>query len=337
MLKNWLECKAPEIYDFVEDAQKNKNGRDYGKIENPYERFLIYKYTDRNKPNWSMIEKRNGIFEDIDGYVTQDPDSSSYLLQAIYKQLWQDLVEQDFMKGTKKKWIYSDTMTSAMFRFQDALMNMETKFEEAEKAFERIQLIRGGCRKQYWWSKNRCILVAADLNRDFYKIVDEQYPKMKEFLKSSHTIGNYCPVPRGFNGARAGGGAYDCWDLTLMKIREWYKADKEDTVQRDIILKELLHYNKNIECIENCKKWLEWFEKHGKNDGWHNFVDILYMNSYVEGEDYEVIPYWTGHGWEKDKTLKFPENRREINNALEKIANRIKARSKKMVAACKTI
>lgn len=314
----------------------------YGKIGNLYEKFLVYKY-DRSV-NWNNM-KRTGSFENIDSYVTRDPDASSYLLQDIYKELWPQLVEQEFMKGSRK-WICSDVMTSAMYRLQAALrkiINADTTPEnkDQKEIIEKIREIHIGCQKRYWWSKNRCILVAADLGEKFYKLVDKNYSNMASFLNKSHTIGNFCPVPKGFNTARAGAGVYDCWDLTLMKIYEWYKEEADES--KDRILIELLHHEKDPEkykeCRDNCREWLEWFGKKENKikeeyDGWQNFVEMLFMRDYVD-DNYVVTPFWTGHGWGKGKTRELPENNVEINKALKKITDRITARSSKIVTECK--
>lgn len=340
----WLKFEKPETYDFVESTQRKELVKDYGDIENPIEQFLVYKYD--GKVNWDIIGEKNGSFQDIDKYVTRDPDTSSYLLQDIYKELWPQLVEQEFMKGSRE-WICSDVMTSAMYRLQDALRKIEiiNTYSAPEnvnqKVIEQIRKIHDDCQKRYWWSKNRCILVAANLVEDFYKLVDDNYSNMANFLKKTHTIGNFCPVPKGFNTARAGAGVYDCWDLTLMKIHKWYKEETDELKEK--ILIELLHHEKYPpkykECRNNCREWLEWFEKKenkmkGEYDGWQNFVEILFMRDYVD-DNYEVDSFWTKHGWGIEKTREFPEDNVKINEALEKITKRIEARSETIVNECR--
>ena len=171
-------------------------------------------------------------------------------------------------------------------------------------------------------------------------MIYDQYPAMRKFLDLCHTIGNYCPVPVGFNASRSGYKAlHDYWDLTLMKIRKWYR-EKDDA-----ILVELLH--QRCEALSNCKEWLIWFEKNakekGKKDGWHNFVDTLFMQDYVkdyEKGNYEVKPFWEGHTWETPKltfvteTEEGNDNLNVINKRLEEINRRVVARSNRIVDAC---
>ena len=358
-IEEWLEIENPQTYDFVESTQKEK-AEDYGCIENSYEKFLVYRYD--SKINWGIIEKRNGIFRDIDEYITRDPDTSSYLLQDIYKELWPELAEQEFMKRSKK-WICSDTMTSAARRFQDALgiiINEEIEPKRVNLGVsEQIRKIHDNCKKvlnlkrQEWWSTNFSILVAAGLGEEFYKLIDENYSNMAAFLNKNHTIGNFCPVPKGFNSARAGGGNYDYWDITLMKIREWYiSIDSKSLYERDkLIYEDLLHNTGNSLA---CLRWLECF---GQGQmGWHNFVDTLFMQDYVWSEDnkiseykvskdddmyYKVIPFWDGHSWEKPKLtddLKDEKNNtvivNKINERLKEINRRVDARSDRIVDAC---
>jgi len=48
--------------------------------------------------------------------------------------------------------------------------------------------------------------------------------EIERLAKNHHTIGNMIPVPTGFNVGRASEMAkYDFWDLTMLKIWEWYQ------------------------------------------------------------------------------------------------------------------
>lgn len=247
-VQDWLESDNPEEYDFVEDAQGKKATLDYGEIEGEYgvyERFLVYKY-DKNKIDWSNIEdilqgKANlkDIIIKYDKYDTRDPDSYSGLLQSIYRELWPDLVESDFMKAGKNTG-YSDTMTSASTTFRhalEAIINVKDAPKDIdENIINTIRTIYKNCdvklkKGQEWWSGNFTMLVAAVLGEEFYEIISNYYSGMKGFLESYHTVGNFCPVPRYFNGARSHGKC-DYWDLTLMKIREWYEYDREEGEDR---------------------------------------------------------------------------------------------------------
>lgn len=374
-VEEWANCRDAVVYDFVEDTQKNLKddlSNDYRNLES-YEKFCVYKYMCGNKPAWSRIaELPNALdnakkFDDkAKEYQIDDPDSSSVLLQKIYQLLWKDVAEQSFMKQENKKmkgtWndskiTASDTMTSATMRFTDAMNASEMKeiinsLQNMGGKIDEIRVTFGGAGQR--WSTKLCIIEEAVLDKterkEFYRIIDNQYPAMRNFFELWHTIGNYCLVPEGFNGARSGNyAAHDYWDLTLMKICEWYKYyDK-----RDAILAELLHIrngDKDInEIMINCTNWLEWFEKKGKEvgkDGWRYFVDTLYMQDYVYNEKdginqdyekyYDVKPFWNKHGWKKDEIIGLPEDIDDINQGLEEICFRIAARSIRIVNACRS-
>lgn len=393
-VKEWIESKKPEVYDFVEDTQRNlmdNRSNDYRKLES-YEKFFIYKYGKGYEPIWSSLaglkeelESAKEFVKSAERYQIGDPDSESMLLQKIYNLFWGDLVKKSFMrKSAERSWmveagsdgtvIASDNMTSAVVRFTDAMQqiisNTNTIPVSRGMSKDREEVIKQICKiykecgsRQQWWSTNFSITVVAVLDemekREFSEMIYDQYPAMRKFLDLCHTIGNYCPVPVDFNANRSGRAVHDYWDLTLMKIRKWYR-EKDDA-----ILVELLHQkgcklsNKELKKCENaenckkcgaltnCKEWLIWFEKNaeekGKKDGWHNFVDTLFMQDYVkdyEKGNYEVKPFWEGHTWETPKltfvteTEEGNDNLNVINKRLEEINRRVVARSNRIVDAC---
>lgn len=377
-VKEWIESKKPEVYDFVEDTQRNlmdNRSNDYRKLES-YEKFFIYKYTHQNEPKWGCLgrleeelKSAEEFVKNAEKYQIGDPDSESMLLQKIYNLLWENLVKESFMRqsagriwmveaGSDGTIIASDTMTSAIVRFTDAMTQIISDTDtipalrgmskDREELIKQIYKIYKKCGSgQKWWTTNFSIMVVAVLDemekKEFSEMIYDQYPAMRKFLDLCHTIGNYCPVPVGFNANRSGRGAvHDYWDIALLKIREWYKVETDES--KDAILKELLHHKdkepseKDNECRNNCRKWLQWFGE--GNDGWHNFVDTLYMQDYVN-ENYEVQPFWEGHTWENYKltdNLKDEENNEviisKINERLKEINRRIAARSDRMVDAC---
>lgn len=375
-VEKWANRRDAVVYDFVEDTQTNfmfmdDRSNDYRELDS-YEKFCVYKYMCGYKLAWSRIaelpdalDNAKNFEKKAKGYQIGDPDSSSVLLQEIYKLLWKDVAEKPFMKQEPKKikgtWddgkiTASDTMTSATTRFIDALNASKTKeiinSQNIAGKINKIRVAFGGTEQR--WSTKLCIIVEAVLEegekKEFYKMIDNHYPAMRNFLDQWHTIGNYCPIPAGFNSARSGRYAeHDYWDLTLMKICDWYKYNDK----RDAILAELLHIvnddkDKN-EIMKNCRDWLKWFEKKGKEvgkDGWHYFVDTLYMQDYVYNEKdginqghekyYDVKPFWNKHGWKKDKgeIIGLPEDIDEINQGVEEVCIRIAARSIRIVNAC---
>ena len=72
-------------------------------------------------------------------------------------------------------------------------------------------------------------------------------PEAGHFLQLTHSIGNFIPVPRGFNTGRSGEYAkWDSWDLTLAQIFQWY-TDNSDmtTICNHGALERLFTYAKN--------------------------------------------------------------------------------------------
>lgn len=373
-VREWLGSR-PENYDFVEDTQKKYSENfDFGKIKNPYEKFFIYKFNteEKNKkPKWNVLDRvedeilktkfkdgRDRLLGEAKKYIIGDPDSASDMLQEIYKILWPDLAEKEFMKQGDK--IASDTMTSAMVRFTGAMKviigdncNEETPDEYAD-ILKQISAVHTACgERQHWWSQNFSIIVAAVLGNEFYELINDKYYCMPCFLDKIHTIGNYCPVPAGFNGARSAFGEYDYWDLTLQKIYEWYCTYDElecdgkidigriDNLRDNLIQKDLMH---GMGYELTCVRWLETFGK-GKI-GWRNFVNYLHMQDYVmdaENGDYRPRLFWKEHSWEHPEIF-YIENCKDkkrkieiINEHLQEITTRIAARSIRIVNACRKI
>ena len=244
--------------------------------------------------------KRNGN--------THDPDSKSEILQEIYKLLWGDLCSQWFMQKKNGR-ICSDNMTSAQ-NFVNQAMKKEA-FLQKDKYKE--------CREnKQKYSTNFMIKVYEKDKKEKDKELTELFNEynLNTLIRVYHTIGNYCPVPRYFNKARAGykSAVCDLWDLTLMKINEYYiaKGDiaKGDPQQESRIFDELFHGQNNP---LPCKAWLDYF------GSWESFVDRNYFGSFVD-DDYNVIPFWDGHSW---NNIGLPENKKEFKKAVENIKQRI--------------
>ena len=118
--------------------------------------------------------------------------------------------------------------------------------------------------KKAYASNNSSIALTAVMGEYFHQKLHTTCPNLKMFLELYHTIGNYCPVPAGFNGARSGNIAnYDYWDLTLMKIREWF-YNRDDKFNDQLLESQLLHDKGNW---KNCKSWLNKFEKSREKNG----------------------------------------------------------------------
>lgn len=241
--------------------------------------------------------KRNGN--------THDPDSKSNILQEIYKLLWGDLCDKWFMQPSERicsdKRICSDNMTSAQNFVNQAMKTEKLPKEKGQKHYSKKSMLK------YYDNKKSQM-------RELFKSYG-----LDELVSVYHTIGNYCPVPRFFNSARAGymNADYDFWDLTLMKIKEYYDPESDPEKKSSIIYDELFKTRKNP---LPCKAWLDYF------GSWKKFVNNNFFNSYVD-DDYNVIPFWVGHSW---KNIGLPENKKEFKKAVENIRQRIILRGLKI-------
>lgn len=154
--------------------------------------------------------------EEAEDYQIGDPDSDSMLLQNIYQFIFnKKMLELELEKKTEKEnkktpvmqqtslnlWmvnvenkgsvIVSDTMTSAMVRFKEAMVVIIPLGEKGSKLLEngkkgnlktKLNMIYGLCKSQHnnqhWWTTKFCIVVVAILKaearEEFYSIIDEK-------------------------------------------------------------------------------------------------------------------------------------------------------------------
>ena len=334
----WAEEQFGKLktFDFVEDTIEDEE-TPYS--EDTYEKWMLYKAGDlltkdektkeiRLKGNVSekFVEIRKyfiGEEHDTEKNIImklRDPDGNikegkilggSRLLQYIYKKLWPELTAREFMKhplnDNQNIWICSDTMTSAQQRMNDFFQ------VSAYSDFENVRTRIGKSQK---YSLRLCIeLYLEDKNK-----FKEKLSSMENFLNRWHMLGNYIPVSRRFNSARSGRYAvHDYWDLTLLKIQEYYKKrDNEDEVWK-ILGEELLHGSGNALA---CKLWLDYF------DSWENFIEKNYMQDFVDG-NYEVELFFDGHDWNNPK----PKTPDECKELFERSSEMIKKRTNRMVDA----
>lgn len=268
------------------------------------EKYIIYKtYTSKN--DWSNIIFHGKSFrEEVRKQYSrrhgrkiikwiQDPDSDfrnnrQSLLKEIYNGIWPEL---------GSICTYSDTMTSAQYimsgYFEKEIETGQEKSRRRQRCSARYMITALVAEPGGKGLKEKIEMSAARL--------DEKKEHLEEFLSAWHMLGNYCPVPNGFNGPRSNFGKHDFGDLTLMMIRKWYFA--EDKILKESILKDLLHAQGDVRA---CADWLN---KCGGTQGsgevrWKKFVQTLCFEDWVN-QDYEVIPLWEGH--ERDHAL-LPNN-----------------------------
>lgn len=331
-VQEFVWSKDPETYNFVEDTQDQMTAeadKVYHKMSE-YDKYFAYRAVYHyNKVHNTYLISDSAIcnvlkfVERAKAMKMLDPDNHSQLLQQIYRQLWPSLAEKPYM--TEEDRIASDTMTSAQTTVNSLLKKLLDVYA-VQKMEEIYKNGRG-------FASTNCSIVLAANNKEtgFYNELDDNFPALKNFLALYHTLGNYCPVPVGFNAARSNGGRHDYWDLSLRKIYDWYMFSEAEYFRRDdLIQRELLH---GKGCYLNCKKWLEDFGI--GEDGWHNFVTTYFFEDYVDDKG-EPKMFWEGHSWEKcqlPEEWKLPQDKAIINSALAEINERIVKRAKRMTQA----
>lgn len=159
---------------------------------------------------------------------------------------------------------------------------------------------------------------------DFY--IEANCENLNDFLGLTHSIGNFIPVPQGFNVGR-NLLTSDYWDLALYNIYLWYATKNDDYLNRFLI-------KKDINVIENIKLWLNSFKN------WQGFIEKNYLQPFVlHAKDSQLrpIPFWDDHfnryeDYHSKKTRMTkklalePQNTEEINQFLERVNRRITSR-----------
>lgn len=116
------------------------------------------------------------------------------------------------------------------------------------------------------------------------------------FLELGHTLGNFIPVPLGFNVGRSNFGKWDSWDLTLFQIYKWYSDNsQENEYYNNQALERLFTNDRNKQStVLNCQEWLSTFRT------WNDFVKENYLQSFV---DRNGVP----KQFFKNHTLEYPQ------------------------------
>lgn len=285
-------AQMPSItYDFVEDVADNAGIlNEYLEAGDSLGKYVFYKSSKREL----------------------DPDSHSQLLQKLYEAVWPDLCQQDFMRplshNSSKEIICSDTMTSAQASINSLMKAIDDKAEaNGERCpFRDLSGCWTGSQRHY--SEHFFLMVYGRSEESIRKQFDSyggQAFGVGDFLASYHTIGNYSPVPRGFNSPRSNFGKHDCWDLTLMKVKQYFDSERTNEAYTEIIAECLLHSHKSRDD-HACKNWLDYF---GGDEAWRRFIETYYFQDYVkdfDGGDLDVSPFCEGHCWETPEITDFP-------------------------------
>ena len=110
-----------------------------------------------------------------------------------------------------------------------------------------------------------------------HKRIDLSYHAGR-FIQLGHSIGNFMPVPPGFNVGRSNYGKWDYWDLTLCQIHQWYMDNPINSEYVNNRALDILFDNERNKqtSILNCQMWLKSFET------WEQFIQQNYMESFVD-------------------------------------------------------
>lgn len=291
----------PLHYDFTDDCTESTEYQ----AKKGYEKYFIYRCP---KPDGkeiypiavSVMEKNYQLYGKIG-----DPDSESKLLQNIYSHLWPEIKElkSEYMVNSNS-WIYSDAMIS----IQTTLNNyIGRKMPEVFKKY--------GVKKV----SNKMCIELYETDSAFRKLLDKS-EDLSHVIAAYHTLGNYIPVCCGFNIARSGYyGSYDYWDLTLMKIKEYYDIRAAQSGSGDFLnspevkIMQLLHCDREV---VSCCKWLNSY------DGWKDFINKNFLQDFVDVNN-RPIPLCKGHSWEYPQVQDFDEFFKNTWQIIEKRSARM--------------
>ena len=318
------DLKAKELleYDFTEDwdvecINKHNEAYEEYKKADPLEKYFIYKMSSSNNCPKKTYPGALDFWENVRekyarkrgrGYVycLEDPDTDREKLQNIYKAIYED----NYLNITKDNEgrICGDTMNSITTTMSKYFRLI---YADDEKYY-RSKIKGNGFINEYGKPYNGSLSQSLEIyirEKDSEKLKKSISKDAKNFIRYSHTLGNFIPVPaKTFNVPRATS-TNDYWDLTLLRIYNWYKENEssDKSLKKDAILKTVENEcdcNKNKElCLllgRNCanvKLCIKWLCAFGS---WKEFVEKNYMQSFVGKEDVNgnygaPLELWEGH------------------------------------------
>ena len=258
---DFTEETATNYLKQIDDKTKKELLEKYLKSKNTFEKYIIYR-------ELKCI----------------DPDDKSKLLQEIYFNKW----DKKYLNACIKKdnIVFSDTMTSVQGLINNYYMALTKENEGIKNEWIKYKQ-DNDLNKGAHFSEKSMIYMYKNIKK--YPCFEKEIvnnKSMVNFISKYHTIGNYIPVPNNFNCARSGHfSKHDMWDLTLIKICEYYNNHSEQTLKELLHIKELTKENKII--IENTKKWLDTY----KDD--KEFIAKNYLKVYItKKEELNKIHNW---------------------------------------------
>lgn len=351
------DAKKLVDYDFRDDCiwkrrgcsddELNKKRGDFIGIDSSIEKFFIYKFegesfTENQKKNYKKACK----FMDDKGYgkvKLVDPDSNSSLLQEIYRKLW----NKPILKLCNDKTIHGDTMNSVTTTLNEYVRFIFLEYVRFYGSKEIDGPFTDKDGKPLKAIKEETLEIYCQAKEDFIRYCIQENRGLDKFLKASYTLGNFIPVPFESGGGQFNAPRYkntnDYWDLTLLRIYNWYKEN--ESLEKDAILEKIENEcdcNKNKElCLllgRNCanvKLCIKWLCAFGS---WKEFVEKNYMQPFVGKEDVNgnygaPLELWEGHFKRyEDGIFKnpLPLCKEQCEEFFKNATKRIKERSERM-------
>ena len=260
-------------------------------------------YTDEKS-----IWKRYFLYKN--GVGAADPDSMSYKLQQIYRKLWGD-DQPDYMMTGKNAYKKTDDIYDCIYcrntlesnpKIQSICgdtLNTPTTVLNGILAPSGLKSVKSqtifylcmGCDDKEFEKKLKSMEKDPSVQGKEPSLVDS----IIEYLKVWHLLGNFMPVPVGFNCGRYPA-TFDFFDVTLKLIHDWYLYGDESNIL-DILISSKNPIEKAT-AIENTHKWLSSFKENDK-PSWQVFVEKNYLGAFVEkkedGKYGNPKEFWAGH------------------------------------------
>lgn len=216
-IKKLLEHEKPWEYSF--DLEWEKGG--YDSINDPLERYFIYKSTDPKLRVSPYNEGKSYTMNNLEKYgEIPDPDGfggDAALSTELYEKLWgrkNDIFGNVVFGG--------DTMNSVQTTLNELLEVPElSEYHNVER--------KGNNSIRY------CLQLFSKYDKDdtkkikIFKCLCNKYVNLKEYISSYHTMGNFVLVPAVFNKYRGVGGfsndeepsIFDFWDSSLVHLKKY--------------------------------------------------------------------------------------------------------------------
>lgn len=122
----------------------------------------------------------------------------------------------------------------------------------------------------------------------------------KKFLKNYLTLGNFLPVPPGFNSQRSNYGKWDTVDRMLYVLYGYFVEESEGTSS---LANLFLGGEKLPASVENVQKWMEDFGVSGRGmDNWCKFTEANHFTPFLD-ESHRPIALKTGKAIQKTDFL----------------------------------